>query len=227
MEQEFDKVKNDFDQLGFCLQTFKDYILVTLLINNVPLYDQIVFHHAIHSYETEDERAAYFLKSYSFNIYPTEYTVSEKELYLFNALEGLSPVDYKHDMIGLDVYTTFQILYLPFLFTNELEFTVSEKWDIDSSRSELGYLGGYYCLMHNCGCQGCSDMLFNFDRDETEHTIRFHSFQFNSGWKFHSNVEFTFDEIQYLEVVRRIKSIYDNLKTEEDWLKYKESQNNE
>lgn len=205
------------DILDFCLQQNNGEIIVTTLINNVPLYDCIIVKHSTNSFLNEIEKNEFLLSSYDYEIYPLE-SVEEEELFYHNFPKNVSPVDCKHQMVGLNLKATFCVLASKHLDEERL-FLKGEKISEDD-------LNDFYLdkdkekivvLSHSCGVINCSNVSMQIKK-EGEKVVWDSFYWFEED--FHKNVAFQFDEKQYLENLQKLKILVDELKTYDDYCDY-------
>lgn len=109
---EENKISRELDTLDFRLQKSKGSVIVTVLINQVPLYDCIIQKQAKFNFTSKKEKNEFLLESYCFDNFPDQ-EIDEEELFLHNFPQNLSPIDYKHPMIGLGVCFTYYALVCP------------------------------------------------------------------------------------------------------------------
>lgn len=210
----------EFDKLGFCLQSHNRYVIATLLINEVPLYDYIICQHAELQFDNEKDRQEFIFDSYHFQVYSGD-PPDEETLFYYNFPENLMPADPKHDMIGFSPEETLTILSQPFLDTNENQLSVKERNNLQDDLEELtGANQGILCLVHVCGSTGCSHIQMNATRNNSEKTITLHSFQDSFGTVFHPEIQFTFKEEQYLMILKGLEHICKESKDYADYQKF-------
>lgn len=190
-----------------------------LLIDGNPLYDSIVCKHAEVNFENKEDKNNFVIESFHFEIYSLE-PPSEETLFYYNFPENLMPVDPKHPMIGLNSEQTFNLLISPFLETNELELTEEEITEFKSDRSHLEWEDSLVCLSHCCGYIECSNVQMKIERNMKEKTVTFHSFKESSGFDYHAEVKYTFEESQYLDCVKNLKNLNDGIKTYQDYSEF-------
>lgn len=207
------------DKLDFRLQATESEVIITIMVNNIPLYDEIICKHAEYSFENEEEKNSFIAKSYLFETYPQE-KLSEEILFYYNFPENLMPVDYKHLMIGFSPVETLGILYQPILETNDLNLSTAEINEMKNYLKEMEFENGVVCLVHTCQSISCSHILMQLVANIENNTIVMHSFRDSFNTKFHQDLKFIFDKEQYLEVLHRLKIICDDTKNYEDYQKF-------
>ncbi|MCW2121201.1 hypothetical protein [Flavobacterium sp. 7A] len=200
--------------LDFCLQQNNSEIIVTLLINNVPLYDCIVVKHIANSFLNEIEKNEFIVSSYNFEIYPLE-SIEEEELFYHNFPKNVSPVDYKHQMVGLSLKATFCVLAskhldLEALFLKGEKISVNDLNDfyLDKKQEKI------VILSHSCGVINCSNVSMHIKK-ESGRVVWDNFYWFNEN--FHQKVTFQFEENQYLETLQKLKILVEELKTYENY----------
>ena len=214
MEWIKNKNSGPIDTLDFCLQKHDASIIVTLLINQVPLYDCIIQKEAEFTCSSKEEKKEFLLESYNFDIYPKD-EIEEENLFYYNFPQNLSPVDYKHPMIGFEACFTYHALVCPF---SDLEMFYLEDKKIPENDFDDIYFDKekqlIICLVHTCGSIGCSNISMEIKqiRGNIE-WMNFYSFD----EYLHNKTKFKFDQVQYFEVLQRLKSLNNNLKTYQDY----------
>ena len=203
-----------FDTLDFCLQKNEGRIIVTLLINQVPLYDCIVQKEVEFNYISKEEKNKFLLDSYDYLIYETV-EIDEEGLFYYNFPQNVSPVDYKHPMIGLGASFTYHALVCPhsdleLFHLNGEKIPEDEFDDIYFNKQKQLII----CLGHSCGSTNCSSISMEIKQmDGKIEWFNFYSFD----EYFHEKVTFKFEENQYFEVLQRLKLLNNNLKTYQDY----------
>jgi hypothetical protein len=84
-----DKNTDKFDKLDFCLQNHKGEIIVTLLVNQVPLYDYITQKEAENKCKTKEEKNEFLLDAYNFDVYHGQ-EVKDEQLFYHNFPHNIS-----------------------------------------------------------------------------------------------------------------------------------------
>lgn len=211
----------EYDSLDFCLQSHNGGVIATLLINNVPLYDNIICKHAKLSFDTNDEeRRKFIFQSYDYDVDSVE-SLSEEFLFYYNFPENLMPVDPKHNMVGFTPGTTFFILFYPFLNSNESHIQELKYDDLENDIKEYQWEdNGIICLVHTCDAIGCSNFQMDITRNCEDETIVLHSFKDSFGNLYHPEIKFVIKEENYLEVLKSLKKVCDESKGYEDYLKF-------
>lgn len=211
---QWNEITEEFDKLDFCLQKSGGEIIVTLLINQVPLYDCIIKKSAEFTCLTKEEKNKFFLESYNFNNFP-DVEIDDEELFYHNYPQNLSPVDYKHPFIGLGVCFTYHLLVS--------QYTELEMFYLNGEKIEINDFSEIYfdtkkqllfCLCCACGSIDCSS--FSMEIKKNKGKIEWINF-YNFSDYLHEKVSFQFEEKQYFEVLQQLKLLNDNLKTYEDY----------
>lgn len=234
MDRLDNKNSEKFDKLDFCLQNHKGEIIVTLLINQVPLYDYITQKEAENICKTKEEKNKFLLDAYHFNIYSGP-EAEEEQLFYHNFPQNLSPVDYKHPMIGLNVCFTYYALVsqhydLEMFYSNGEKIQEKEFDDIyfDKIKNNI------YCLCCTCGSNGCSSVCMEIKQikaapkifNQAKNKIVWSNFNSFSEYIFNEKVSFTFEENQYLDVLQRLKVLNDNMKSYQDYCVFEQERYN-
>ncbi|MXV38313.1 hypothetical protein GO491_06425 [Flavobacteriaceae bacterium Ap0902] len=211
-----------YDSLDFRLQSHDNYIIATMLVNNVPLYDSIVTKHIISTYESDKERNENFLKFYYLETYPEE-MIDEEALFYYNFPRNLMPLDQKHIMIGLSPFESF-MNFAKILF-NTHDFNLDDRYTPQYNDTEaIGEFGEIICLVHTCGIADCDYYQMQIERIASDKIIKWCGFKWARD-PLHRDVNYTFKEDNYLEVMLKLKAISDKVKNYKDYLEFK-SQNN-
>jgi hypothetical protein len=233
MDRLDNKNTEKFDKLDFCLQKYKGEIIVTLLINQVPLYDYVTQKEAENICKTKEEKNKFQLEAYHFEYFPDQ-DIEEEELFCYNFPQNLSPVDYKHPMIGFGAYFTYYALVsqhsdLEMFYFNGTEIPEKEfDWIYwDEKKKQI------CCLCCTCGSLGCANVSMEIKQikaepkifNQAKNTIKWFNF-FTFSEYFHEKVSFTFEENQYFEVLQRLKVLNDNLKSYQDYCVFEQERYN-
>lgn len=214
-----DEKPEKFDKLDFCLQTSDGNIIVTLLINQMPLYDQIHRRHANATFETDKEKKAFMQESYRFELFEDD-EVEERELFYHNFPQNLSPVDCKHYFVGTWVRHIYHALVykhtdLEMFFLNGDKIPDDEFDEVfyDDERKNIP------CL--SCSCQRFQCGHISMEIKHKDGKIVWHNF--NTFGEYHfEHVSFKFEETQYFAVLKRLKTLNDNMKGYEDYADYEQ-----
>lgn len=221
---DWNKNTEKFDKLDFCLQNDEGEIIVTLLINQVPLYDYITQKEAENICKTTEEKNKFLLDAYNFESFPDRET-EEEELFYHDFPQNLSPVDYKHPMIGFGVCFTYYALVSQHYDLEMFYFSgtkiIEKEFDCIYDDKEKKQI---YCLCCTCGSIGCANVSMEIKQikaeqkmfNQAKNKIKWFNFYSFSEY-FHKKVSFTFEENQYLDVLQRLKVLNDNMKSYQDY----------
>lgn len=208
----------NFDKLDFCLQSSNGSIIVTLLINQVPLYDCIVAKEAEFEHITNEAKQKFWLQMYNFDcMYDKE--LDEEELFYHNFPENLMPIDQKHPLVGMWLNFIFHALIINYkhleeFYANGNEIPNEEFEDVYTDK-ENNFVA---CLCCNCLSTECYSISMEIKANDG----KVEWFNFNTwGNLYNPNVKFIFEESQYLEVLMRLKALNDNVKNNEDFQEFK------